>query len=64
MEMRRRARILKTWNRIVILMLKSDAENIDRVQVGALLDLVYTGICYDPGDIEPSGELALLSLYR
>jgi len=35
-----------------------------RRTVGALLDLVYTGICYDPGDIEPSGELALLSLYR
>ena len=64
MEMRMRARILKTWNRIVILILQSDAENIDKVQVGALLDLVYTGVCNDPGDIEPSGELALLSLYK
>ena len=34
------------------------------VQVGALLDLIYTGVCNDPGDIEPSGELALLSLYK
>ena len=41
-----------------------DAENLDTFQVGALLDLIYTGVCNDPGDIEPSGELALLSLYK
>ena len=44
--------------------LTSDAENIETFQVGALLDLIYTGVCNDPGDIEPSGELALLSLYK
>ena len=34
------------------------------LKVGALLDLVYTGVCHDPGHLDQSGELALLSLYK
>ena len=48
------------WNLGGVLIYK----NYIVLKVGALLDLVYTGVCHDPGHLDQSGELALLSLYK